>query len=235
MVEIKKGHLLKAILFDMDGVLFDSMKNHTLAWYRALSSRKIPCERDEFYQYEGATAEWTINLIFERTYHRQATKQEIEELYTLKSKYFNELPEARPMPGAKEVLKIVREHGLLPVVVTGSGQQSLLKRLTEEYAGFVDASTLVTAFDVEHGKPHPEPYLKGLKKAHAMPDEAFIIENAPLGVKAGVAAGVFTIAVNTGPIPEKQLQEAGADLIYPDMSALQKYLPQLLAGHHNRA
>lgn len=149
MVEIKKGHLLKAVLFDMDGVLFDSMKNHTLAWYRALSSRKIPCERDEFYQYEGATAEWTINLIFERTYHRQATKQEIEELYTLKSKYFNELPEARPMPGAKEVLKIVREHGLLPVVVTGSGQQSLLKRLTEEYTGFVDASTLVTAFDVE--------------------------------------------------------------------------------------
>ena len=101
MVEIKKGHLLKAVLFDMDGVLFDSMKNHTLAWYRALSSRKIPCERDEFYQYEGATAEWTINLIFERTYHRQATKQEIEELYTLKSKYFNELPEARPMPGAR--------------------------------------------------------------------------------------------------------------------------------------
>ena len=78
---------LKSVLFDMDGVLFDSMKNHTLAWYRALSSRKIPCERDEFYQYEGATAEWTINLIFERTYHRQATKQEIEELYTLKSKY----------------------------------------------------------------------------------------------------------------------------------------------------
>ena len=87
-----------------------------------------------------------------------------------------------------------------------------------------------------HGNPKPvRVKLKGLKKAHAMPDEAFIIENAPLGVKAGVAAGVFTIAVNTGPIPEKQLQEAGADLIYPDMSALQKYLPQLLAGHHNRA
>ncbi len=68
-----------------------------------------------------------------------------------------------------------------------------------------------------------------------MPDEAFIIENAPLGVKAGVAAGVFTIAVNTGPIPEKQLQEAGADLIYPDMSALQKsicrnYWPDIITG-----
>ena len=145
------------------------------------------------------------------------------------------MPEARPMPGAKEVLKIVREHGLLPVVVTGSGQQSLLKRLTEEYAGFVDASTLVTAFDVEHGKPHPEPYLKGLKKSTCYARRSFHYRNAPLGVKAGVAAGVFTIAVNTGPIPEKQLQEAGADLIYPNMPALQKHLPQLLTERHNRA
>ena len=57
---------MKAVLFDMDGVLFDSMKNHTLAWYRALSSRKIPCERDEFSPPAGATAVWPLPLFFER-------------------------------------------------------------------------------------------------------------------------------------------------------------------------
>lgn len=53
---------LKAILFDMDGVLFDSMKNHTLAWYKAVSELGIPCVQNEFYQYEGATGRWTINI-----------------------------------------------------------------------------------------------------------------------------------------------------------------------------
>ena len=79
---------------------------------------------------------------------------------------------------------------------------------------------MVTAFDVEKGKPHPEPYLKGLEKAGVKPWEAIVVENAPMGVKAGVAAGIFTIAVNTGPIPEKDLWNAGANLLYPSVQAL---------------
>ena len=57
---------------------------------------------------------------------------------------------------------------------------------------------MVTAFDVKHGKPHPEPYLMALEKGGFNVNEAIVIENAPLGVQAGIAAGIFTIAVNTG-------------------------------------
>lgn len=210
---------LKAVLFDMDGVLFDSMKNHTLSWYKAISDLGVPCEQEEFYQYEGATGKWTINHIFQRAYGRKATEEEVEDIYTEKSRYFNELPEAGPMPGARELLTEVKHHGLIPVLVTGSGQRSLLKRLDKEYPGIFMSEYMVTAFDVKHGKPNPEPYLKGLEKAGVKPDEAFVVENAPLGVKAAVAAGIFTIAVNTGPIPDKQLWKAGADLVFPDMPA----------------
>lgn len=211
---------LKAVLFDMDGVLFDSMKNHTLAWYKAVSSVGIPCERDEFYQYEGATGKWTINTIYQRAYGRDATEEEIERMYNLKSKYFNALAESGPMPGAKEMLQKVKQAGLTPVLVTGSGQRSLLKRLEREFPGVFTPETMITAFDVRKGKPDPEPYLKGLKKVKVKPEEAMIVENAPLGVQAGVAAGIFTVAINTGPIPDEQLQNAGADLVYPDMQAL---------------
>lgn len=221
--------VLKAVLFDMDGVLFDSMKNHTLAWYKALTSLGIPCERDEFYQYEGATAKWTVNTIFERTRSRQATEQEIERIYTLKSTYFNELPEVVPMAGAREILREVREAGLTPVLVTGSGQRSLLDRLEKEFPGVFTPETMVTAFDVKHGKPDPEPYLKGIGRKGVKPQEAVIVENAPLGVRSGVAAGIFTIAVNTGPIPDQQLREAGANLIFPDMmSFAEQGLPEML-------
>lgn len=208
---------LKAVLFDMDGVLFDSMKNHTLAWYRAISGLGIVCERDEFYQYEGATGKWTVNRIFKRAYGREATEEEIGEIYTEKSRYFNELPEAGAIPGIQELLALVKKAGLTPVLVTGSGQRSLLGRLDRVFPQVFDKDRMVTAFDVRYGKPDPEPYLKGLERAGVKPWEALVVENAPLGVKAGVTAGIFTVAVNTGPVPDQQLREAGANLVYPDM------------------
>lgn len=214
------GIQLRAMLFDMDGVLFDSMKNHTLAWFRTMQALGIDCTREEFYLYEGCTGAATINLLFRRAWGREATSEEIERIYAEKSRHFNELPEVLPMPGTKELLQKVVERGIKPVLVTGSGQCSLLERLNRVYPGVFGSEYMVTAFDVERGKPHPEPYLKGLEKAGVKPFEAIVVENAPMGVRAGVAAGIFTIAVNTGPIPEKDLQEAGAHLLYPDMQTL---------------
>ena len=79
---------------------------------------------------------------------------------------------------------------------------------------------MVTGDDVRYGKPYPEPYLMGLKKAGITADEAFVVENAPLGVRAAVAAGIRTIAVNTGPLDEKLLLDEGASWLFPSMSAL---------------
>jgi beta-phosphoglucomutase-like phosphatase (HAD superfamily) len=60
-----------------------------------------------------------------------------------------------------------------------------------------------------------------------------VIENAPRGVEAAVAAGIFTIAINTGPIPEKILADAGANIVLPSMEALytnwKEYRKQLIA------
>ena len=60
----------------------------------------------------------------------------------------------------------------------------------------------------------------GLKKAAVEPNQAIVIENAPLGVQAGVAAGIFTIGVNTGPLDDKVLIDAGADLLLNSMQQL---------------
>ena len=77
---------------------------------------------------------------------------------------------------------------------------------------------MVTAFDVKYGKPNPEPYLMAIKKAGINPNQAIVIENAPLGVQAGVAAGIFTVAVNTGPLPDSALLEQGANLLFHSMN-----------------
>lgn len=94
----------------------------------------------------------------------EATQEEIESIYQEKSVLFNSYPEAKPMPGAWELLQKVKKDGLIPMVVTGSGQLSLLERLEHHYPGMFHKELMVTAFDVKYGKPNPEPYLMALKK-----------------------------------------------------------------------
>ena len=105
------------------------------------------------------------------------------------------------------------------MVVTGSGQTSLLERLNSNFPDIFKPEVMVTAFDVKHGKPHPEPYLMALQKGNLQPNEAIVIENAPLGVRAAVDAGIFTIAVNTGPLADEVLLNEGANLLFPSMQA----------------
>ncbi len=208
---------LKAVLFDMDGVLFDSMKNHAVAWVEAMKRYGMHMEKEEAYLHEGRTGSGTINIISQRERGHQATEQEVKEIYQTKSDIFNSLPKAEPMPRAYELLQKIKKDGLIPMVVTGSGQLSLLDKLNHSYPDVFKQELMVTAFDVKYGKPNPEPYLMALQKARIAANEAIVVENAPLGVRAGVAAGIFTVALNTGPLPDKALLDEGADLLFPSM------------------
>ena len=170
--------------------------------------------------HEGRTGAGTINIVSLRDRGCEASPEEIEEIYAEKSRLFNLNPPAEPMTGAMEVLQQVKGGGLMRVIVTGSGQRSLLDRLNAHFPDMFTRELMVTAFDVKLGKPNPEPYLMALKKAGIAPNEAVVIENAPLGVRAAVSAGIFTIAVNTGPLPEHALLDEGANLLLPSMQAL---------------
>lgn len=132
------------------------------------------------------------------------------------------------MPYAHELLKKVKGNGLTPIVVTGSGQLSLIDRLNQNFPNIFCKELMVTSFDVKFGKPNPEPYLMGMQKGGITPMEGIVVENAPLGVQAAKAAGLFTIAVNTGPLPDGVLLEAGADLLFPSMQALCEQWEQLM-------
>ncbi len=215
--------MLKAVLFDMDGVLFDSMPNHAYAWSHAMTEYGLKMTPEEVYMNEGRTGSSTINLLAQRFWGRDATEEEKQLIYEAKSKVFNTLPEAKPMPGALETLQAVKAKGLRIVLVTGSAQTSLLERLERHYPGFFRPDLMVTGFDVKLGKPYPEPYLKGLRKAGIRPQEGIVVENAPLGVQAGHAAGIFTIAANTGPLKDEVLKNAGADIVLPGMNDVAKF------------
>lgn len=221
---LKQNHYesiqLKSVLFDMDGVLFDSMPYHAEAWHKTMEAHGLNLSREEAYLHEGRTGAGTINIVCQRQLGRDATQEEIESIYLEKSIEFNKHPQAERMPGAWELLQKIKAEGIIPTVVTGSGQASLLDRLEHNFPGMFRQELMVTAFDVKYGKPNPEPYLMALEKGGLKPNEAIVIENAPLGVEAGHKAGIFTIAVNTGPLNGEILLNAGADLLFPSMQAL---------------
>ena len=218
---------LRATLFDMDGVLFDSMPAHAKSWAQVCREFGFDVDETEIYMNEGRTSFTTLNVFTQRQYGRDTTPEEVEKVYQRKCEVFNTFPSAPKMQGAQELLDQIAADHLTRVVVTGSGQASLLERITRHYPNIFDTNRIVSSLDVKHGKPDPEPYLMGLEKAGVQPWEAIVVENAPLGVRAGVAAGIFTIAVNTGPLPESALLDEGANLLFPSMQAFAGAWPQL--------
>ncbi len=230
---------LRSAMFDMDGVLFDSMKNHAHSWHETMKHFGMHLPYEEAFMHEGRTGASTINIVSQRDRGHGATDEEVHNIYAYKSNLFNTLPEAQPMPGALSLLQQVKASGVTPMVVTGSGQKSLLARLQQNFPDIFRQELMVTAFDVKYGKPNPEPYLMGMRKANDFlannkeetstsastteelgANSFIVIENAPLGVEAGVASGCFTIAVNTGPLPDSALLNAGAHLLFHSMQEL---------------
>lgn len=224
-MERKLPEGIKAALVDMDGVLYDSMPFHANAWHRLFTDLGVTTSNpDEYYLYEGMTGADTIGMILKRELNQDTTVEERKALYAKKSELFRNCGEKKLMPGAADMLNALKGKGLNTVLVTGSAQSSLLDGIEKDYPGFFPRERRVTALDVKNGKPHPEPYLRGLEKAGVSPHEAIVIENAPLGVRSGKAAGCFTIAVTTGPIPASVFEKEGADMIFPDMITFAKWL-----------
>lgn len=222
---------LKAFFFDMDGVLFDSMKNHEIAWRASFKEEGIDLPSEEAYLNEGSPAFETAKVVYKKFKNRIISKQEAETIKKRKHAVMQTLPPSVVMKQMPQLMELLWRNNIDRWVVTGSAQGLLIDRLELEYNKLLDRSKMVTALDVINGKPNPEPYLKAMEKSGYTRSEAIVIENAPLGIKAAKDAGLFTIGINTGPLDPKLLDDMGADMVLPNSVELYKlidnWLPQL--------
>lgn len=218
----------KAYFFDMDGVLFDSMPHHAVAWEEVMKEHDLPFTAYDCYLNEGRTGESVIREAMWKARNRDATPDEIKQIYTEKSNRFNLLAQQAGgtvvIDGVAEVLRYVQSTGSQIWVVTGSGMRSLLDNLNNALPPVFQRDRMITAFDVTHGKPDPEPYLKAWERSGLPKEQCFVIENAPLGIRAGKAAGLTVYAVNTGILTREDL--AQADQVFDSMTELLNFLRQ---------
>jgi HAD superfamily hydrolase (TIGR01509 family) len=217
----------KAVLFDMDGVLYDSMPHHAIAWHQSMATFGIDMSEADAYATEGARGIDTIRQMVKKQKGEDISLEEAQKMYDEKTRLFHLMDEAPVMEGVISLMEHIHARGLTIGVVTGSGQRPLINRLLRDFGAFLDEQHIVTAYDVTRGKPNPDPYLMGMQKAGTASWQTVVIENAPLGVRAGVAARAFTIAVNTGPLPDEVLSSCGADLLFQQMTVLADQWNQL--------
>ena len=209
--------MIKAVIFDMDGTLLDSERLSVESWKLMCEQTGVRLTPDTVESFIGRTREGVIDIIAGQIGdHGRA-----EELYGLHREIENDLADKglELKPGAREVLDALRDAGTHVGLATSSRLPTVQRNF--DRFGLMDRFETVTCGDeVAHGKPDPEPYLMGLQKAGVQAHEAVVVENAPIGVQAGYAAGIFTIAVNTGPLEAQVLLDAGADLLFPSMQSL---------------
>lgn len=213
----------RLVLFDMDGVLVDSMPIHDIAWRATADKYGMKYEAGEFFRAEGMKGRDTITMLYRKTFGTDPSEELIAEAYAYKTHLFEEMqPDLlRPIPGVRDLAEYLRDDRQLDLgVVTGSTTANALSRIGTFFDGLFTEERLITADKVTRGKPDPEPYLRGMSLAGRTAEETLVVENAPLGTRSAVAAGAFTTAVATGPIPEEELRREGAHLIFPNMRAL---------------
>ena len=217
----------KAVFFDQDGILYNSMPYHAKSWAWAMTKHGLPYTEMECYQNEGRTSTGVIQEHHQQMYGKPASPELVATIYKDKAAHFTELTGGFPgiIPNVDKVLQYLRAQGIQCWVVTGSGQPDLFNKLNDVFDNaFTD---IITSFDVKKGKPDPEPYLKAWERSGFKKEECMVVENAPLGVRAAKAAGLFTIAVNTGPLPNALLEAEKADVVLPDMAHLLDWLKKL--------
>ena len=214
----------KAYFFDMDGVLFDSMPRHAIAWEEVMRQHGLPFTAYDCYVNEGRTGESVIREAFQKVLGRDATPEEVKTIYAEKSAYYHQLLQTTTptIPGIVDVLQFVKQQGHQIWVVTGSGMRTLLDSLNEVFPSIFQQDRMITAFDVTHGKPDPEPYLKAWERSGLKKEQCFVIENAPLGIRSGKAAGLTVYAVNTGILTKEDLSQA--DQVFNNMTELLAFL-----------
>ena len=206
----------KAVLFDMDGTLIDSMKYHVIAWKEAFAESGYYPDELEFYINEGVKHPKTVRDRLKVLGVDNPDEGIITKIFTRKREIFHEIVDIKPTEGVLELIGALK-GGLKLGVVTAGIRIFVDRVLKNFFDGYFDV--VVDYESTEKGKPDPEPYLYGAKLAGCPKENILAIENAPAGITSAVRAGLTCWAVCTTLEP-KYLSKAHR--IFKDFKELQK-------------
>ena len=195
-------------MFDMDGVITDTMPLHLKSWQEAFRPYDIRVEKMDIYRLEGMPTKMIAKAVAEES-GKQLSFETIEQIVQEKNRIFDDEADKRSMAfdGVFETLTALRGNWIRTGLVTGSRSETVKNLLRRSHLeGLFDV--VVTGDDTGKGKPDPEPFLLAMNILDMVKLNCVVVENAPLGIRAARSAGVDYIIAITTSLDESYLREA---------------------------
>ena len=192
---------MKAVLFDMDGVVVDNLPYHVDAWLLFCERHNIPLTREVFYrELNGMNSKDT----FEWFYQKEMSRAEVEELEEEKEILYRGFykEHMKPAAGLVTFIKALRAHGIKTALATSAGPGNI--DFIVDGLGIRDQfDAIIGGAEVRKGKPDPEIYLKAAALVGVDPADCWVIEDSLQGIASGLNAGMQVVGITTSHTAEE--------------------------------
>jgi HAD superfamily hydrolase (TIGR01509 family) len=215
-----------AIIFDLDGTLIDTVYAHVFAWQRALSEANLAIDGWRIHRRIGMSGGLFARAVA-RELGRRLTQAEVEALQRRHGELFRQmLPERRPLPGAVELLRELREAGVPHGIATSGRRPEIDASL--DALGVGPETVVVDRGGVQRAKPAPDLFLEAQARlGTAAPSDCYVVGDAVWDLLAARRAGMLSVGLLTGGYGEDELVRAGAFRVYTDAAELRGSLDEL--------
>jgi HAD superfamily hydrolase (TIGR01509 family) len=216
---------MRALIFDLDGTLVDTVYAHVFAWQRALHEGGHDVDGWRIHRRIGMSGGLFARAVA-REIGRELADAEIEALQRRHGEVYREiLPDRRPLPGAVELLAALRTNGIVHGVATSGRRPEIDASL--EALGIPPETVVVERGDVLRAKPEPDLFLACQERLGVAVADCYVVGDAVWDLLAARRAGMLSIGLLTGGYGEDELRAAGAFRVYRDAAELLESLDEL--------
>jgi HAD superfamily hydrolase (TIGR01509 family) len=214
-----------ALIFDLDGTLVDTVYAHVFAWQRAFAEEGLPIDGWRIHRRVGMSG-GLFTRAAAREVGRELSVEEAETLQRRHGELFRELlPERRPLPGAVDVLRELRDGGVTHGIATSGRRPEIDASL--EALGVGEETVVVERGDVTRAKPEPDLFLACAERLGAPAAQCYVVGDAVWDLLAARRAGMLAVGLLSGGYGENELLAAGAYRVYRDADELRHSLDEL--------
>ena len=216
---------MRALIFDLDGTLVDTVYGHVLAWQRALEDAGLPIEGWKIHRRIGMSGGLFARAVA-REIGRPIDSDQAEAIQRRHGELFRELlPVRRPLPGAVELLAELREGEVAHGIATSGHRPEIDASL--EALGVGSETVVIERGDVARAKPEPDLFITCAERLGIPAQDCYVVGDAVWDLLAARRASMLNIGLLSGGYGEDELTRAGAFRVYRDPEELRSSLDEL--------